>query len=110
MQKYTVLSPFKDADGIHKVGDSVMLADTDAAELLGLGAIVADAPAGPVIPTDAAVRQAAIIGAIGKLDPANNDLWLKDGRPDAIAIAEITGWPVTAAERNAAWAAIIPAA
>lgn len=97
---YTVLSPFKDADGIHKPGETVSLSDKDAEELVAIGAVQSDQVAGTVD------RQAEIILAIGKLDPENPDLWLKDGRPDTSAIAEITGWLITASERNAAWEAI----
>ncbi len=61
-------------------------------------------------PEDDAARLAAIKDAIGKLDNANPDLWLKDGKPATEAIAAITGWPVTAADRNTVWADIQPAA
>lgn len=104
MKDYKVLSPFKDADGIHKPDDTVSLSDKDADELLELGAIEESAQS--TVPADAETRQTAIIDAIGTLDPANEDLWLRDGKPDTNAIAEIIGWAVTAGERNAAWATI----
>lgn len=110
MKSYTILSPFKDADGTHKPGEpDVSLSDKDAAELIEIGAVQeAQVAAQPTVPTDPAERQAAIVDAIGKMDKENADIWLKDNRPDATAIAAITGWPVTAAERNAAWATLNP--
>lgn len=105
MNQYTVLSPFKDADGTHKPGETVSLADKDAAELLEIGSVEAIAVAGQSAVLSADERQAAIIAAIGQMDKENIDLWLKDGKPDTNAIAEITGWPVSAIERNTAWAA-----
>lgn len=100
MKDYTVLSPLRDADGIHKPGETVSLSDKDAEELIEIGVVQAAQVA------NAVDRQAETIAAIGKLDKENPDLWLKDGKPDTNAIAEITGWPITAGERNAAWEAI----
>lgn len=124
MKKYTVISPFKSLAGIHKPGDpEVELNDADAAELIELGAVevvavpaereggdtvAGNPPASPLRgELTAEERLAAITTAIGSLDPDNGDLWLRDGRPDASALTEITGWTVSAAERNAAWAAML---
>lgn len=60
----------------------------------------------PVVPTDPAVRMAAIKDAIGKLDAADNSLWTGTGMPKVPAIAAVTGFDVTQAERDAAWAEI----
>jgi len=60
----------------------------------------------PVTPADPAERQAAIVAAIEKLNVDNPDVWLRDGRPNASSLTEIVGWTVSAAERDAAWAAI----
>lgn len=111
MKNYTILSPFKDADGLHKPGDKdISLSDADSKELVEIGAIAESAAtAGSVVPTDPAERQAAIVAAIYKLDPNNADLWLRDGRPDASAIVEILGWNITATERNEAWTSMQPA-
>lgn len=110
MSKYRILSPIRMPDGIVKPGDpSVEWNDKDAAELIALGAIEPDTTGQPSVPTDPAEREALIADAIGKLDPNNTDLWLRDGKPDTNAIAEITGWPVSAAERNTVWAALKPA-
>lgn len=111
MKNYTILSPFKDVDGMHKPGDAdIPLADADAKELIEIGAIQEAASLQPAVPTDPAERQAAIVAAIDKMDPANEDVWLRDGSPDVSAIVEVLGWTVTAAERNAAWDTIKPAA
>lgn len=108
MKTYNVLSRVRTETGIVKTG-TIQLSDADAKELMEIGAVelAATQAAAPTInPTDPAARQVAIIDAIAKLDPANADLWLKDGRPDTNAIAEVTGWSVTAAERNEAWSTI----
>jgi len=55
-------------------------------------------------PEDAAVRLEAIRAAIGQLDKEDAALWTAGGRPKTEAIAAITGWPVSAAERDAALA------
>ena len=112
---YLILSPVEHDDVRYEIGASVLLSDADAAGLLAVSAVALDAsgPAvadAPVVPMDAGERQTAIIAAIGQLDPANNDLWLKDGKPSSDAIAAITGWPLSATERNSAWASMQPAA
>lgn len=66
----------------------------------------ASAPAAPVAPTDPAERAAAIKVAIAQLDETNTTLWKADGAPTAAAIEALTGWPVSAAERDAVWAEI----
>ena len=107
--KYKILKPIRLPDGIVKPGDKpIELTDKEAAELKGLGAVELDETEQFRAPTDPAERQAAIIDAIGKMDPNNADIWLRDNRPDISVIAAITGWPVTAAERNAAWEAMNP--
>lgn len=98
MKDYKVRVPVKDLGGIHQPGETVSLSDKDAAELIALGAVELIAP-----PAELS-RQDVIVEAIGKLDKENIDLWLKDGKPDTNAIAKITGWPVTATERDAAYA------
>lgn len=51
---------------------------------------------------------ADIAGAIGKLDPDNKDHWTADGKPDANALSDLLDRRVSAAERDAAWAAMQP--
>lgn len=58
----------------------------------------------PVVPEDPTVRLEAIRAAIGQLNKEDAALWTAGGKPKAEAIAAITGWPVTAAERDAATA------
>ena len=101
--KYEVISPLKDDAGLHGIGDTVEMAEKDARELIDIGVLAAVAAAAPV---DDQERQAAIAAAIGQIDAANADLWLKDGKPSTDAIAAITGGPVSAAERDAAWASL----
>lgn len=67
--------------------------------------VPSDAPAGksdaPQLTDEE--RLAAIVDAIGKLDPSG---LTADGKPTVVALAQATGFPVTAAERDAALAAI----
>lgn len=110
---YSVLTAV-DHDNQRYETDSVIdLDDQQAAPLLAVAAIeptaAASAPAGVTAPEDASERLAAISTAIGQLDPANTGLWLKDGKPKTDAIVALLGWPVSAAERDAAWNLIQPA-
>lgn len=110
---YVVQSPIKFDGKEYAVGDSIDLEDKDAKDLLVVNALsdaVGPASNTPTVPTAPTERLAAIVAAIGKLNPDDASLWLKDKRPDAAAIAAITGWPVSAAERNDAWASMQPAA
>ncbi|MEW6314134.1 MAG: hypothetical protein AB1513_08870 [Pseudomonadota bacterium] len=95
----------------YESGSKLALDDAAAAPLLAVLAIkdsvgTAPAPSGNVPPADEQERLAAVTAAIAGLDPANADLWLKDGRPKTEAIAAVTGWQVSAAERDAAWSAL----
>lgn len=104
---YTTLVVVDHDNKRYEIGATVDLDDKQAEALLDVGAI--SGPTGEAAsepPTDAKVRLAAITTAIGQLDPNNLDLWLKDGKPSTDAIAAITGWPLSAAERDAAWAAL----
>lgn len=109
-KRYTVVSVINHDNKRYEIDASIDLDDEQAEGLLAVKAIVVP-DGGEVIflgsndaPTDPAVRLSAITTAIGQLDPNNEDVWLKDGKPSGDAIAAITGWAVTAAERNAAWA------
>ncbi|WP_306602503.1 hypothetical protein [Azonexus sp.] len=53
-------------------------------------------------PTDPAERLAAIRAAIAGLNKEDATLWTKGGKPTMEAVAAVTGWPVLAAERDAA--------
>lgn len=103
---YTVLTAIH-TDRRYEPGEMIDLGEVDAAALIAVRAIDAVA-VGEVsgTPPDPDARQAAIVDAIAQLDADNPDVWLRDGKPDAAALAEITGWTVSAAERNAAWASV----
>lgn len=111
---YSVLTAVDHDNQRYEIGAGIDLDDQQAAPLLAVSAIepaaAANAPPAVTAPEDASERLAAISTAIGQLDPANTDLWLKDGRPKADAIVAVLGWPVTAAERDAAWNLIQPQA
>lgn len=62
-------------------------------------------PGAPTEPTDPAERQTIIQAALARIDKADESLWTKSGAPTVEAIAAMTGWPVSAAERDAAIAA-----
>ncbi len=57
----------------------------------------ADAP-----PTDPAERLAAIRAAIAQLDTSDPALFTSANKPKTDALAALTGWPVSAAERDEA--------
>ncbi len=60
----------------------------------------------PIVPTDPAERIAAIKDAISHLAAADSSMWTSSGLPKVPAIVVVTGWEITAAERDAAWAEI----
>lgn len=45
-----------------------------------------------------------IESAIRSLRPGDPAHWTRDGRPNAVVLSELLGRPVSAAERDAAWA------
>lgn len=117
-KKYRVDSPLKAGGKRYEIGQPVSL-PYKLAEQLKLDHVISDwkdeatkeaggAPAAPVAPTDAAERLTAVKEAIGKLNIDSGDLWTAGGLPKTEAIAQVTGWPVTAAERDAAWAEVKP--
>lgn len=97
----------------YRSGDTFEAAPEDVAgqpaEQVG-GEIEMEAPRVPVAPADPVVRLDAIVAAIGKLDVKDEKLWVKSGAPKTEAIEVITGWPVAAIERDAAWTKLKPAA
>lgn len=84
----------------------------DSAVVSGLSAEVNEPPAAapdaaaevaaaaPAKPTDAAALAELIKAAVNALDQENPALWTATGAPKVEAIAVITGWPVSAAERD----------
>lgn len=87
-------------------GDSTTVTDsgTPAAAPDGQVAIGAGDGFAKAAPDSPGVRLDAIRVAIGELDKEDAALWTAGGKPKTEAIAAITGWPVTAAERDAATA------
>lgn len=108
--RFDVLSPFKHDGVLYKIGQTIEAEAEQLAEMVGLGHAQASADQPAAVPTDPSARIEAIKAAIGTLDKENTDLWLKDGKPAAEAIAAVTGWPITAGERNDAWASLQAAA
>lgn len=105
-KSYPVLNPIRFNGRDYPVGSSIDLEEAEVADLLGAAAIE-DSPteiAAPTAPADEAARTAAVVAAIGQLDIANPGQWMKDGKPKTDALSAITGWPVSAADRDAAWA------
>lgn len=105
---YQVKEPLKFDGEEFGVGDTVDMTAKQAAPLIEIGVLeegaATGAPPSTAAPEDDAPRIAAIKDAIQTLDTANKSLWLKDGRPDTKAITVMTGWPVSAADRDTAWA------
>lgn len=108
-KKYTVLNPVEHDQERFEVGATINLEDKDANPLIAAKAIkldVTQTSSAPTAPTDPADRAAAIKEAIGSLDKDNVAMWTGTGMPKVPAIAAVTGWEVTQAERDAVWAEI----
>lgn len=99
MEKFIARGPVTVQGRDYRGGDTfeAELADVAGQDAEQLGG------ADKTVPTDKNERLAAITAAIGQLDPNDPDLFLKDGKPKIEAIAAITGWLVSAKERDAAW-------
>jgi hypothetical protein len=111
---YRVLSPVKHNGKRYEEGSKITLTEALANPLVKSGAIGAwteqAAPAKENGPEDPAERLAAVKDAISKLNIDSAELWTAGGVPKTEAIAKVTGWPVSAAERDAAWAEVKPKA
>jgi hypothetical protein len=68
--------------------------------------VKADGNQAGTTPEDDSVRIAEIMAAISTLDKGDKSLWKNDGAPNTTAITALTGWSVSAAERDAAWSQI----
>lgn len=104
---YNVDSPIKHDGKEYAIGDQIDLDEKEARDLVE-AKILSNATSkaesnGQTAPADDAERLAAIVEAIGKLDAGDKSLWTNGGAPKTESIAAITGWPVVAADRNAAW-------
>lgn len=102
---YKALEPIT-LDREYRPGDTFEADESDVAgkDVVDLGAVASNNA--NAAPTDEAERIAAIVAAIGNLNVDNGALWSKNGTPKTEAISEVTGWPVAAKERDAAWAQI----
>ena len=107
IKTYQVASPIRHDGKEYAVGDPIDLGDKEAKDLLAINAIGAAAAGNtPAAPADEAERIAVIVDAIGQLDNADTSLWTNAGTPKTDGLTAITGWPVAARERDAAWAQI----
>lgn len=105
-KSYVVQSPIKHDGQEYAVGKPIDLEDKEAEDLRAIGAISEAVADKNLAPTDEVERIAAIVAAIGQLDAANTALWTGGGAPKTDGLTAITGWPVVAKERDAAWAQI----
>lgn len=110
MKIYEVSSPIRHNGTDYESGDTIGLTDKEAVDLIAVQAInenpLGDAPTNAEATNDPAKLQDEIVAAISKLDKAAADLWLKNGLPKTEAVSAITGFAVSAAERDAAWAVV----
>lgn len=103
---YEVLSPVN-YDGVrYEVGDPIDVEDKHAKSLKESGDIGPQSEKSSTAPESEDDRIAAIVIAIGKLDKADTALWTTAGTPKTDGLTAVTGWPVAAKERDAAWAQI----
>lgn len=82
-----------------------LTADTTAPAATGEAATpaaVTTANVAPIKPEDPAAVTAAVKAAIAQLDQGNAELFTGGGKPKTDVLSALTGWPVTAAERDAA--------
>lgn len=107
MKKYTALEPLNVNGKPVVVGESVELSDKDAEQPLALNAIVLAGDAKAEAP-EGQERIDAIKAAIAGLNVDVAENWAKDGKPKSDVISKVTGWQVTAAERDAIWAELHP--
>lgn len=101
---YQVESPVRHDGQDYLVGATIDLEDKEATGLLDVKAISLSSGSSKAntAPADEAERIAAIVAAIEQLDVNDKSLWAKNGTPKTEAIAAITGWPVSAADRDMA--------
>lgn len=109
MKIFKVIEPVLHDGNFYAVDSEIELSDKEAKPLLDIGAIAGGAALKVTAP-EGDEKSSAIKEAIAKLDAGVEANWLKDGKPKTEAIAAITGWPVSAAERDAAWEQVKPAA
>lgn len=110
MKKYEAIEPLNVGGVPVLPGQTVDLSDKHAEQPLALNAIkLADTtPSAPPSP-EGQERIDAIKTAIGTLNVDVAENWAKDGKPKTDVIAKVTGWPVSAAERDTIWTELHPA-
>lgn len=105
MKSYTVLSEVRFDGAVFLPGAPIELEPEVADPLLAVGAI-ADPEAGEGDAPGADARPASVREAIERLDPADPAAWTSAGAPRTGVLEALLGRPVTAKERNEAWAEI----
>ena len=98
----TVIHPVE-GDGVrHEPGAEIDLPVASARQLLALGVVEAVADSG--LARDA--RRGGLAAACAALDPGDASRWTRSGVPQLAALRDASGLSdITAAERDAAWAA-----
>lgn len=109
-KSYKVLGNIKHDGKGYSEGSTIDLNDDEVKELREAGAIgdetAAPTPPAATAPTDDAKRLSAIVDAISKLDSNDATLFTAGGAPKTEPLTAITGWPVAAKDRDAAWASV----
>jgi hypothetical protein len=100
MNKYLVLSPLHLNGKLHGPESVVEIDDAIAEPLLELGVVELSQESNKPKAPEGEERVAAIKAAIDGLDKANAELFTNAGVPKTDAIAAVTGWPVSAKERD----------
>lgn len=81
--------------------------DGDGGNVTGTDSDKSAEPKGDAVPLDESERYAAITAAMLKLDPANTHLWTVQGLPKTESLSAITGFAVSAGERDAVWPVVL---
>ena len=109
MPRYTVLDRVHHDGTEYEAGAAIALPETEAAPLIAVGVIMAEAPETTERPPEGGEgqgREAALLAAIDGLEKGNPDHWTKAGKPEVRALEAATDLGnITAAERDDAWAA-----
>ena len=109
---YRVETPILHGGARYETGQHISLTDVQAAPMLARTPPLISVDAAPEVaessdekarPEDAELAHQAIVDAIAGLDAENTDHYNLDGTPKVDAISAALGWPVSAAERTAAW-------
>ncbi len=107
MPRYTVLDRVHHDGTEYEAGAAIALPETEAAPLIAVGVIMAEAPETTERPPEGGEgqgREAALLAAIAGLEKGNPDHWTRDGKPEVRALRAATGLgDIGAAERDAAW-------